>query len=239
MATIARRLGISTIAGTTDANRTANTNSVSGSVRSTLTNFGVPTGNTGTNARDRGGILMPKLKYRFRVLVFGFGTQAANGVSGIDFTQQVISCGRPSPKHQETPIHSYNSITYVAGKAEWDTIQIKLRDDLSNTMSRLVGAQMQRQMNHFEQTTYGAGVNYKFDTVIDMLDGGNDYYIERWFLEGCWITSATYGDMDYSSSDSHEVDITLRFDNANQTDGLMPQATSESREVLNVSGNRA
>ena len=230
MATVSRRLGTSGIAGSTEAFRTQTSTSVSGSAYSTLTKFGVPTGNTGSNARDRGGILMPKLKYRFRVLVFGFGS-ASLGASGIDFTQQVINVNKPSIDFDPITLDVYNSKAFLAGKHTWSDINISLRDDISNTINRLVSAQMQRQINVFEQTSYGAASNYKFDTIIDILDGGNDYYLERWFMEGCYLTNIKHSDLDYSSSEAQTIDLTIKYDNATQTDGLMPGRNNPRMEA--------
>ena len=50
----------------------------------TLNKFGVPI----DGATGRGGILQPKLKYRFRVRFTGFGNLGANPV---DLTQQVMN----------------------------------------------------------------------------------------------------------------------------------------------------
>ena len=55
--------------------------------------------------------------------------------------------------------------------------------------------------------------NYKFQLHIETLDGANGV-IDKWFLEGCWLTSVKYGDGDYSKGDAVEIDISIRFDNA-------------------------
>jgi len=243
MASISRRLGTTSVGAGSEALRGAgNTRDISSAVTPTLTKFGVPTGSTGTDARNRGGVLMPKLKYKFRVLVFNFGNLAnlGGGSTGVDFTQQVVSTNKPKITYESVEMHSYNSRVYIAGKHQWEEITITLRDDITNTISSLVGAQVQRQSNHFEQTTYGAGINYKFDTVLDILDGGNDFYLERWFMEGCWVTNVNWGELDYSSSDPQTIELTIRYDNATQTDGLMPKEVSEQNgETPGLAGVRA
>lgn len=227
------------------APRTTNTNTVASSTNySTLTKFGVPTGNTGTQARDRNGVLMPKLKYRFRVIVFNFAGILGTGSStaAIDFTQQVVSVSKPRISYEPVEMHVYNSRAYVAGKHQWEEVSLTLRDDITNTVNSLVSSQITRQHNHFEQTAYGAGINYKFDTIIDILDGGNSYYLERWFLEGCWLSNVNYGDLDYSTSDAQTIELSIRMDNCTQTDGLMPgqgQPDLESYESPGPLGRRA
>lgn len=181
---------------------------------STLQNFGVPMG----GGTGRGGILQPKPKHRFRVRVFRFGPVA----SGIELTQQVMSVGRPTVNSSSVPVHSYNSIAYYASKPEWQPVDLTVRDDVTNAVSRLIGHQEQKQMNHFQQTSTLAGSNYKFEMYIETLDGGNDGVLERWWLEGCFLESINYDSFDYSSSDAMTIQMSIRYDNATQQGGLMP-----------------
>lgn len=183
--------------------------------QSTLNKFGVPL-YPGTNGI---GILMPKLKYRFRVSMQNFGSS----LPALNLTRQVESCGRPTIKHESTEIHSYNNIMYIPKKASWETIEIKVRDDVSNTVARLVGAQLQKQMNHFDQTSALSGINFKFTTIIEVLDGGNTGVLEHWYLEGCYLETVAYDAHDYSSSDPVSITLTVRYDNATQDNSIMPQ----------------
>lgn len=177
----------------------------------TRSKFGVPvTGATGS------GILMPKLKYRFRVTMLGgfAGEPEARAL-----TQNVMSVTRPSVSYEEVVLDSYNSKAYVQGKHTWETITVTMRDDITNSVSKLVGAQVQRQLNHFQQTTPAAGNDYKFDMHVEVLDGVNAGASEVWFLEGCFLTTVNYGDNDYSASDAATIELTVRFDNATHYQG--------------------
>jgi hypothetical protein len=167
--------------------------------------------------QGRGGLLQLKYKYRFRVRVINFGPIAG----GLDFTQQVQSVAKPKVSHEEVPVHSYNSVAYYAGKHTWEPINLVLKDDLTNNVSRMVGHQVQKQMNHFEQTAFAAGINYKFVTIIETMDGGNDTVVETWTLEGCFLQNVDYMDLDYGDSSFQTISMQIRFDNATQSDGLM------------------
>ena len=81
----------------------------------TLQNFGVP---TDSGASTGTGILQPKLNYRFRVQVAGFGGLSENTT---DFTRQVMNVTRPKVSHESIPIDSYNSRMYMMGKHTWGT----------------------------------------------------------------------------------------------------------------------
>lgn len=173
----------------------------------TLNKFGVPI----DGATGRGGILQPKLKYRFRVRFTGFGNLGANP---IDLTQQVMNITRPKVTHEEVPIHVYNSVAYLMGKHTWEPITITVRDDINNSISRLVGQQVQKQMNHFEQTGPISGGQYKYTSKLEILDGTNDTELEQWNLEGCFLQNVDYSDGDYAVSEPVQVIMTMRYDNA-------------------------
>jgi len=180
---------------------------------STLNKFGIPM----PSGTGRGGLLMPKLKYRFRVRVNNFGP--VNG--GLELTRQVMSVDKPKIEFESTQLDAYNSRAWVQGKHTWSTITIKLRDDITNSVMTLVGHQIQKQLNNFEQTSFAAGQNYKFDTWIETMDGGNDTVFEQWHLEGCWIMDAGFDNLDYSDSGVQTIDLTVRYDNATLGGGLM------------------
>jgi len=177
----------------------------------TRSKFGVPvTGNSGS------GILMPKLKYRFRVsFLGGFGGEAESRV----LTQNVQNVSRPKITYEEVTIDSYNSRMYLQGKHSWEQISVVVRDDITNSVTKLVGSQIQRQVNHFQQSTPAAGSDYKFDMQIEILDGVNAGASEVWFLEGCFLTNVDYSDSDYSTNEPVTVTMQVRYDNATHYQG--------------------
>lgn len=161
---------------------------------------------------------MPKIKNRFRVIATNFGIPSGS----IQLTQQVVTVGRPNVNFNPQTVHSYNSTAYYAGKAEWETISLTVRDDVTNAVSSLVGAQLQKQMNFFDQTVPLSAADYKFGLLIDTLDGGDDTVLEEWTMEGCFLATANYETFDYSSADAMTIEMTIRFDNATLGGGLMP-----------------
>lgn len=190
----------------------------------TLLKMGVP---TDANGSGRASILMPKQKWKFRVRVISFGAIG----SGIELTQQVQTCGRPNYSANGITVHSYNSQVNISGKMSWQALDLTVRDDVTNSVSALVGYQLQKQMNLFEQTTPMAGVDYKFQMYIETLDGTNDDPIETWYLEGCFLETVNYDSFDYASSEPVTIQMSIRFDNATQSGGLMPDT------VTTVTGN--
>ena len=182
---------------------------------STLLKFGVPMGPDGSEGRK--GILQPKMKFKFRVRTINFGPVGNQSY----FTQQVMTVDKPKYQQEPVKLDVYNSVAYVAGKHEWQTITVKLRDDITNSIAALVGYQKQKQVNHYEQTSPAAGVNYKFDMYIETMDGGNVNVLEQWFLEGCFLSDDSSEALDYGESGVQTIELTVRYDNATSTQ-LMP-----------------
>ncbi len=166
------------------------------------------------------GLLMPKLKYRFRVILQGFG---ATGSISTELTKQVMDITRPKVSFEEMEIPVYNSKVYLAGKYTWETMTLTLRDDASGNVQRLVGEQIQKQFDFMEQAAARSGIDYKFTTKIEILDGGNGASapstLETFEVYGCFIQNADYGEMNYATNEPATVALTIRFDNAVQYKG--------------------
>lgn len=175
----------------------------------TTSKFGVPL--AGSNL----GILHPKQKYRFRVTFQNFGE--GNGLR--EMTANVVSCTRPNPTFERIKLDSYNSVAWIQGKHSFEELELKLRDDITNSVISSVGAQVQKQMNFYEQTSAVAGINYKFTMTIDSLDGTTNDALESWYLEGCYLTGAQYDEGDYTSGEPQMVTLKISFDNANNIAG--------------------
>ena len=172
----------------------------------TLAKFGVPLDG------QRIGMLQPKLSHKFRVIFQGFGYEGSNSR---DLTGNIVSCARPNIKFATVAMNSYNSIANVMGKKEaFGSIAVVLRDDITGQVTSLVGSQVQRQMNFFEQTSAVSGANYKFGMEIHTLDGTNNEEMESWVLEGCFLTEVKYTDGGYDKSEVQTIALTVMIDNA-------------------------
>ena len=186
---------------------------------SSLSNFTVPLSNN--QSANSQGLLMPKLKFRFRVTLTGFGV---SGTPSTELTKQVMNVTRPEITFEEIKLPVYNSTVKLAGKHSFADIKLVVRDDVSNAVSSKVAEQMQKQFDFFEQASAASGIDYKFATIIEILDGGNGAYtpnvLETFQLDGCWIKVVTYQGGDYSSAtDPLDIAMTICYDNAMQIDG--------------------
>jgi len=163
------------------------------------------------------GLLMPKLKYRFRVLFENFGVSTPR----TELTKQVMDFKRPTVTFANIDLPIYNSTIKLAGKYTWEDVTCNLRDDAGGEVQRLVGEQLQKQLDFAEQASAAAGIDYKFLTRFEVLDGGNGasqpVVLETWELYGCYLQGVNYSEANYGTSEPMTVALTIRYDNALQT----------------------
>ena len=177
------------------------------------------------------GLLMPKLQYRFRVSLENFGVSGGT----TELTKQVVDVTRPNLTFEEITLDVYNSRSYLAGKHTWDPLTLNLRDDVSGNVQKKVGEQLQKQFDFMEQSSAASGIDYKFTTRIEILDGGNGAnevgVLETWECYGCFLTNANYNSLAYSTNDPVTVTLSIRYDNAIQTPDNTGVGTTVGRTV--------
>jgi|TARA_B100000242_G_scaffold86607_1_gene57946 hypothetical protein len=192
---------------------------------STLSKITVPLDSSASAANQ--GLLMPKLQYRFRVSLENFGVSTPT----TELTKQVVDVTRPNVSFEDITVDVYNSRVYLAGKHTWEPVTLNLREDVSNNVQKLVGEQLQKQFDFFEQSSAASGSDYKFVTRIEILDGGNGINVanvlETFELYGCYLQSANYNTLNYATNDPVTVALSIKYDNAIQT----PQGTGVGTAV--------
>lgn len=179
-----------------------------------LSRFTVPLASDQSSSTQ--GMLMPKLKYRFRIMFENFGVSTPT----TELTKQVATAARPTATFADQKLEIYNSTMHYAGRPTWGTIAIDLRDDVTGAVSKLVGEQMQKQFDFFEQSSAASGSDYKFTMRIEMLDGGNGAntpnVLETWECYGCYVTIASYESITYADQGPAMIKLTIQPDNCLQ-----------------------
>lgn len=169
------------------------------------------------------GILHPKQRNRWQVTFVGLG-RLVGGAENLtrEITRQAINFTRPTLNFEEVPIHRYNSVAYVAGKHSWSTTNLTVEDDISGLASSAIQAQLETQQRLIGADLPGQWLNasatasdYKFGTILQMLDG-NEGVTETWRLEGCFLMSCNWGELDYSDGTAVQIQMEMRFDHARQ-----------------------
>lgn len=162
------------------------------------------------------GILHPKHKNRWRVTFANLG----GGTDSQPLSMQARRVKRPVLTFEEIELHRYNSRAWVAGKHNWEKVTMTVEDDVTGSASQVIQAQLQNQQfligaeGQFLAAA-GEGSLYKFVTYLDQLDG-NDQVIEKWTMEGCWLDSADWGEVDYTANEAVVIELSVRYDHARQ-----------------------
>lgn len=131
----------------------------------------------------------------------------------LEFAEWMVqTASRPTVNINETEIPFMNVSTYVAGRSTWDTLGITFIDPIGPSATQKV-IQWVRQCIEHSTGRMGYATNYKKNFVLKMLDPAGET-VEKWLIEGAFITSANFGSLDYSADDLANVEITVRFDRA-------------------------
>jgi hypothetical protein len=122
----------------------------------------------------------------------------------------VESASRPTIDITKKDIKFLNTETYVSGSFKWNEITVKLRDPIGPSASQAV---MEWVRLHAESVTgrMGYAAGYKKDVDLEMLDP-TGVAVEKWILQGCLITKASFGELSYTGDDLAMVDMTLQPD---------------------------
>ena len=141
----------------------------------------------------------PKRKFRWR------------GLGDVYKRQLMKTAARPTVTIAEQEISYMNSTRYLAGKTKFEAISVTLHDPIAPSGAQQV---MEWVRTHFESVSGRAGYAdfYKRDCQLKLLDPVGTV-VELWDLKGCFLTNATFGDLDYGAEDPTEVSLSIRFDN--------------------------
>jgi hypothetical protein len=122
----------------------------------------------------------------------------------------VTSSKRPSAKINSVEIPFLNTSTFVAGRFNWDTISVTFKDPIGPSASQ---ALMEWFRLHAESVTgrMGYAAGYKKDVELEMLDP-TGVVVEKWILQGCFLTDLNFGTLDYNQDGLATIEATLRMD---------------------------
>jgi len=142
----------------------------------------------------------PKLKNRFIMNIDGIPAYV------------IKTANRPQITFDEVELNHMNVKRYVKGKGAWQTLQITLYDPIVPSAAQAVMEWV--RLSH-ESVTGRDGYSdfYKKDCTFNVLGPVGDI-IEEWTLKGAWIQDASFGDLDFGSSDPVDITVTLRYDYA-------------------------
>ena len=100
----------------------------------------------------------------------------------------------------------------ITDPIDWEAVSFTLYDPVVPSAAQAVMEWV--RLSH-ESVTGRDGYSdfYKKDVDVQVLGPVGDI-VEQWKLKGAWIQSANFNDLDFSSSDPVEIEVTLRYDYA-------------------------
>ena len=122
----------------------------------------------------------------------------------------VESTSRPHITIAATEIPFLNTSTFVAGKFNWQTINVTFRDPIGPSAAQ---ALMEWVRLHAESVTgrMGYAAGYKKDIDLEMLDP-TGVVVEKWILYGTFLTDVNFNAVTYTSDGLATINATLRMD---------------------------
>ena len=122
----------------------------------------------------------------------------------------VESFSRPKLTIKSTEIQFLNTSTYVAGRFNWESLQVKFRDPIGPSASQAV-MEWIRLCAESVTGRMGYAAGYKKNVDLEMLDP-TGVVVEKWILQGCFLTDLNFGSLDYSQDALATIEATLRMD---------------------------
>jgi|AGFT01.1.fsa_nt_gi hypothetical protein len=133
-----------------------------------LNKYGVPL----PSGRNK-TMLQPKAKYKFRVIVYNFGTD----INERDhIALDVDQVDRPTVSFNTQQLHMFTTNTSYVTKHNWNPIVLTIRDSVGNESAKALSRQLQKQLDFPRRITARSEQEYsgyKFGVIIQMLNGRN------------------------------------------------------------------
>lgn len=129
------------------------------------------------------------------------------------------SAARPSFKLEPVPMHFNQEKINLAGKQEWEPIQLVWYDaeqpvDISRAVYRWLGTVVD-----LTRANVSAPAVYKKNATLEALSGDGSTN-ERWYLFGAWPSAVNWGEVNHTQSELLTVQATLMYDRAVRDCGI-------------------
>ena len=124
----------------------------------------------------------------------------------------IKAASRPSIDQGELILDHINVERKLKGKTRWQDVSITLYDPIVPSGAQAV---MEWVRLHHESLTGrdGYSTQYKKDIRFNSLSPTGEI-IEEWLLKGAFIADSNFGQMDWATEDSVQIELTLKYDYA-------------------------
>lgn len=161
--------------------------------------------------------LVFKRKFRFTFELFNI---CGNGSVPKHY---VKVAGRPNLTIDETEINFLNAVTWIPGKAKWQTMSVTYLDVATADAAPLFNW-LASVYNFTDPVNLQMGSrrsDYTATGVLKLWDGCGQL-IETWTMTDVWPSGIDFGEVDYSMSDICEIKLTMRYSNVQYQSSCPP-----------------
>ena len=152
------------------------------------------------------------------------------------------SVTKPSYEISETPHQFLGNTYYYPGTVTWNTIVLTIVNSVNPDGNKLLMDALTQsgylrpdtQEEVFFNPAQAPGTVNKYDATRNLGDvviqelNGQGGLVGTWDLKNSFITSATFGDLDYAGDDLLNIVIGMRYDWANYAVGPAVSAVTET-----------
>lgn len=119
---------------------------------------------------------------------------------------------RPQIDIEETEINFLNAVTWIPGKAKWQTMTVTYIDVATADAAPLWNwlASVYNFNDPINLQMGSQRRDYTATGVLKLYDGCGAE-LERWTMKDVWPTSINFGELDYASSDEVTIELTMRY----------------------------
>lgn len=145
-----------------------------------------------------------KFRWTFRV---------ENVCGGLTLEDSYVKlASRPNLSIDETEINRLHGKGFLPGKGTWETITVTYYD-VATLDNKVLWTWLASVYNFTDPVKLQMGSkrsDYAGTGVLKLFDGCGQI-IEEWTLTDLWPQAIKFGDLDYSSSEELNIELTLRF----------------------------
>jgi hypothetical protein len=130
---------------------------------------------------------------------------------------------RPNLSFEETEINFLNDKTYIPGKVSYEAITVTYMDVAGTLSGGANGGNLglyKWLTSVFDFTSptskkmNSKRINYSGVATLKLWDGCGGL-LEQWQLLDAWPQAINFGDLDYSSSETVDIELTMRYSQMN------------------------
>ena len=145
----------------------------------------------------------PKMKNRYYMQMSEVGIPAF----------MVKTANRPEIQFETVKLYHINTYRKLKGKGEWQDLTVTLYDPIVPSAAQLVMEWI--RLSHESITGRDGYAEFYKKTIDFYMLGPVGDKVEKWTLHGAFISRASFGDLDFASTNEPvSIELTLTYDYA-------------------------